>query len=226
MSRRSFLLPEALAEYYSRVALRENPLLAELRAETAALPQAQMQISPEQGQLLAILVQLMGARRCIEVGVFTGYSSLAVAQALPEDGEILACDISEQWTTVARRYWQKAGVEKKIRLVLAPARGTLDAELSRGGQGSYDFAFIDADKTSYLDYYERCLRLLRVGGLIAVDNTLWSGRVADPSITDADTLALRTFNAAVGRDTRVDLCLVPISDGLTLLRKRPEGPAR
>ena len=220
MSRRSFLLTEALAEYYSRVALREIPLLAELRAETAALPQAQMQISPEQGQLLAILVQLMGARRCIEVGVFTGYSSLAVAQALPADGEILACDVSEQWTSMARRYWQKAGVEKKIRLVLAPARATLDAELSGGAQGSYDFAFIDADKTSYLDYYERCLRLLRVGGLIAVDNTLWSGRVADPAIADADTLALRSFNAAMARDERVDLCLVPISDGLTLLRKR------
>lgn len=220
MSRRSFLLTETLADYYAKVALRETPILAELRAETAGLPQAQMQISPEQGQLLAMLVQIMDARRCIEVGVFTGYSSLAVAQALPANAQILACDISEEWTAMARRYWKRAGVEEKIRLELAPARATLDAEINAGKSGSYDFAFIDADKTSYLDYYERCLRLLRDGGLIAVDNTLWSGRVADPSISDADTRALRTFNAAVSKDERVDLCLVPIADGLTLLRKR------
>lgn len=220
MSRRSFLLTETLANYYVKVALRETPVLAELRAETAGLAQAQMQISPEQGQLLAVLVQIMDARRCIEVGVFTGYSSLAVAQALPADGQILACDISEEWTAMARRYWTTAGVEGKIRLVLAPARATLDAEIAAGNAGSYDFAFIDADKTAYLDYYERCLRLLRHGGLIAVDNTLWSGRVADPKVTDADTRALRAFNAAVAKDERVDLCLVPIADGLTLLRKR------
>lgn len=220
MSRRSFLLTETLANYYVKVALRETPVLAELRAETAGLAQAQMQISPEQGQLLAVLVQIMDARRCIEVGVFTGYSSLAVAQALPADGQILACDISEEWTAMARRYWTAAGVEGKIRLVLAPARATLDAEIAAGNAGSYDFAFIDADKPAYLDYYERCLRLLRHGGLIAVDNTLWSGRVADPKVTDADTRALRAFNAAVAKDERVDLCLVPIADGLTLLRKR------
>jgi len=220
MSRSSFLLPERLAEYYAGVALREPPVFAELRRETAKLPQAVMQIAPEQAQLMAILVRLMQARRCIEVGVFTGYSSLAVASALPEDGELLACDVSEEWCAIARRYWQKAGVDRKIRLVLAPALQTLERELGAGKAGTYDFAFIDADKTAYRDYYERCLALLRAGGLIAVDNTLWSGRVADPGVRDADTEALREFNASVARDERVDLCLVPIADGLTLLRKR------
>ena len=220
MSRTSFLLPEQLAEYYAGVALREPPLFAELRHETAKLPQAVMQISPEQGQLMAILVQLMRARRCIEVGVFTGYSSLAVASALPDDGELLACDVSEEWCAIARRYWVKAGVQKKIRLVLAPAKQTLEKELEAGKGLTYDFAFIDADKTSYRDYYELCLKLLRTGGLIAVDNTLWSGRVADPANTEPDTVALRAFNAFVGKDARVDICLLPIADGLTLLRKR------
>ncbi len=220
MSRTSFLLPDQLAQYYAGVALREPPLFAELRHETAKLPQAVMQIAPEQAQFMAILVQLMRARRCIEVGVFTGYSSLAVASALPDDGELLACDVSEEWCAIARRYWVKAGVQRKIRLVLAPAKQTLERELEAGKGLTYDFAFIDADKTSYRDYYELCLRLLRTGGLIAVDNTLWSGRVADPGVTDADTSALRAFNAFVGKDERVDLCLVPIADGLTLLRKR------
>lgn len=220
MSRTSFLLPEALAEYYAGVAVREPPLFAELRRETAKLPQAVMQIAPEQGQLMAMLVKLMGAKRCIEVGVFTGYSSLAVASALPDDGELLACDVSEEWCAIARRYWARAGVQRKIRLVLAPAQRTLEQELAAGKAGSYDFAFIDADKTAYHAYYESCLRLLRAGGLIAVDNTLWSGRVADPRVADADTRALRDFNAFTGKDERVDLCLVPIGDGLTLLRKR------
>jgi predicted O-methyltransferase YrrM len=220
MTRRSFLLPAGLADYYETVAIRENPLLAELHAETGKLAQARMQISPEQGQLLGILVKLAGAKRCIEIGVFTGYSSLAVAQALPDDGTILACDVSDEWTAMGRRYWARAGVAHKIRLVLAPARDTLDAELAAGQAASYDFAFIDADKTAYRDYFERCLKLLKPNGLICVDNTLWSGRVADPAILDADTVALRAFNAAVAKDDRVDLCLVPISDGLTLLRKR------
>lgn len=220
MSSSSFLLTDRLAEYYPTVAVREPALFAELRRETARLPMARMQIAPEQGQLLALLVRLMQAKRCIEVGVFTGYSSLAVASALPHDGELLACDVSEEWTAIAQRYWQAAAVERKVRLVLAPARDTLDGELAAGQAGCYDFAFIDADKTGYLDYYERCLRLLRAGGLIAVDNTLWSGRVAEPTVRDADTEALRAFNAAVASDDRVDLCLVPIADGLTLLRKR------
>lgn len=220
MSRTSFLLPEPLAEYYSRVAVREPPIFAELRRETAALPMARMQIAPEQGQLMGMLVRLMGARRCIEVGVFTGYSSLAVASALPDDGELLACDVSEEWCAMARRYWRKAGVDRKVRLVLAPAKQTLDRELAAGAAGRYDFAFIDADKPAYRDYYESCLRLLRAGGLIAVDNTLWSGRVADSANREPDTVALREFNAFVAADDRVDLCLVPIGDGLTLLRKR------
>ena len=220
MSRSSFLLGESLAAYYAGVAVREPPLFAELRAETAKLPLAVMQIAPEQGQLMAILVRLMGARRCLEVGVFTGYSSLAVASALPDDGELLACDVNEEWCAIARRYWQRAGVDRKVRLVLAPASQTLERELAAGKAGSYDFAFIDADKGAYLGYYEQCLKLLRAGGLVAVDNTLWSGRVADPANRDADTEALRAFNAFVGRDERVDLCLVPIADGLTLLRKR------
>jgi predicted O-methyltransferase YrrM len=220
MSSSSFLLGETLGAYYAGVAVRETGVFAELRAETAKLPMARMQIAPEQGQLMALLVKLCGARRCIEVGVFTGYSTLAVATALPDGGEVLACDISEEWTAIARRYWRKAGVEGKIRLVLAPALKTLDAELAAGHAGRYDFAFIDADKTAYADYYERCLQLLRANGLIAVDNTLWSGRVADAKVRDADTEALRAFNTKVATDARVDLCLVPIADGLTLLRKR------
>lgn len=220
MSSRSFLLPKKLGDYYARVAVRESGVFSELRRETAKLPAAVMQIAPEQGQLMAMLVKLMGAKRCIEVGVFTGYSSLSVASALPADGEVLACDVSEAWTAIARRYWKKAGVDGKIRLVLAPARKTLEAELAAGKAGTFDFAFIDADKTSYVHYYEGCLALLRSGGLIAVDNTLWSGRVANGKVRDADTKALRAFNRRVRDDDRVDLCLVPIADGLTLLRKR------
>jgi predicted O-methyltransferase YrrM len=220
MSHRSFLLTEKLSEYYARVAVRESPLFSDLRQETAALPMARMQIAPEQAQLMAMLVKLMRARRCIEIGVFTGYSSLAVAQALPADGQLLACDVNEEWTAIARRYWARGGVQQKIRLVVAPALETLDAEFAAGQAGTYDFAFIDADKTGYAGYYERCLKLLRPGGLIAVDNTLWSGRVADPAVTDEDTEALRNFNERVANDARVDLCLVPIADGLTLLRKK------
>lgn len=220
MSSSSFLLGDALGQYYAGVAVREAGVFAELRAETARLPMARMQIAPEQGQLLGLLVRLMGARRCIEVGTFTGYSALAVASALPPDGELLACDVSAEWTAIARKYWRKAGVDGRIRLVLAPALQTLDAQLRAGGAGAWDFAFIDADKPAYPDYYERCLALLRPNGLIAVDNTLWSGRVADPAVGDADTVALRAFNEKVARDERVDLCLVPIADGLTLLRKR------
>lgn len=220
MSSSSFLLGDVLGQYYAGVAVREAGVFAELRAETARLPMARMQIAPEQGQLMALLVKLLGAKRCLEVGTFTGYSALAVARALPDDGEVLACDVSAEWTAIARRYWDKAGVAHKIRLVLAPAQQTLDRELAAGKAGTYDFAFIDADKPAYPDYYERCLALLRTNGLIAVDNTLWSGRVADAGVRDADTVALRAFNEKVATDERVDLCLVPIADGLTLLRKR------
>ena len=179
-----------------------------------------MQIGPEQGQFMALLARLTGARRCIEVGVFTGYSSLAVALALPPDGRIVACDVSEEWTAIARRHWQAAGVDSKIELRLAPAVDTLDAMLAAGEAGRHDLAFIDADKVNYGRYYERVLELLRPGGLVVVDNTLWSGRVADPAVVDADTVALREFNERLHVDERVDLSLVPIGDALTLARKR------
>jgi predicted O-methyltransferase YrrM len=179
-----------------------------------------MQIAPEQGQLLQLLVRMLGARRCIEVGTYTGYSALAVALALPKSGRIVCCDVSEVWTAIARRFWKKAGVERKIDLRLAPALQTLDALLARGGAGKYDFAFIDADKSNYANYYERCLKLVRRGGLIAADNTLWYGRVADPRDREPDTPYIRAFNRKLLRDRRVDMALVPIGDGLTLARKR------
>jgi caffeoyl-CoA O-methyltransferase len=220
MSNRSIVLTDSLYEYMSDVSLREPPLLLALREETAELTQRSMQISPEQGQFMALLVRLTGARRCLEVGVFTGYSSLATALALPDDGRVIACDVSEEWTAVARRYWKRAGVDHKIDLRLAPATETLDALVADGQGGTFDFAFIDADKTNYLAYYERTLALLRTGGLALVDNTLWSGRVADPEVADADTVALRHFNEVLHRDERVDLSLLPMGDGLTVVRKR------
>lgn len=220
MSNRSIVLTDSLYEYMNDVSLREPPLLLALREETAELTQRSMQISPEQGQFMALLVRLTGARRCLEVGVFTGYSSLATALALPDDGRVIACDVSEEWTAVARRYWKRAGVDHKIVLRLAPATETLDALVAEGQGGTFDFAFIDADKTNYLAYYERTLALLRTGGLALVDNTLWSGRVADPEVADADTVALRHFNEVLHRDERVDLSLLPMGDGLTVVRKR------
>ena len=215
----AFLFSDALGAYYERVGVRESPLLARLREETARLPEARMQIAAEEGQFLTLLLKLIGARRCVEVGVFTGYSSLVTALALPDGGSLLACDVSEQWTSIARRYWKEAGVSSRIELRLAPALQTLETELARGAAGTYDFAFIDADKTNYIAYYESCFKLLRPGGLVAVDNTLWSGRVADATVKDADTNAIRAFNRHVADDKRVDFCLVPIADGVTLARK-------
>jgi caffeoyl-CoA O-methyltransferase len=194
--------------------VREPAVLKELREATAANPQAGMQIGADQGQFMALLVQAIGAKRCLEVGTFTGYSALAVALALPADGRIVCCDISEEWTAVARRYWKKAGVEHKIELRLAPALQTL-ATL----QGPFDFAFIDADKENYGNYYERCLELMRRGGLIAIDNTLWSGAVADAKVRDATTRSLRAFNDKLHADRRVALSLLPVGDGLTLALK-------
>jgi predicted O-methyltransferase YrrM len=220
MSNHSISLTDALSEYLHSVSLRESQLQRRLREETAQDPMARMQISPEQGQFMALLARLTGARRCIEVGVFTGYSSLAVALALPADGRIIACDVSEQWTSVARRYWTEAGVADRIDLRLAPALETLDALLAAGGAGTFDLAFIDADKTNYLGYYERVLELLRPGGLALIDNTLWSGRVADPEVADADTVALRHFNERLHRDERIDLSMLPVGDGLSLALKR------
>jgi predicted O-methyltransferase YrrM len=220
MSGRTLPLSDALLDYVARSSVREHPVLAELRAVTASMPHAQMQIGPDQGALMALLVKLLGARRTLEIGVFTGYSALAVALALPADGKVVACDVSEEWTAVARRHWEKAGVAAKIDLRLGRALKTLDAMVAEGGAGTFDFAFIDADKQGYAAYYERCLVLLRRGGLIAVDNTLWSGAVIDPKDTSADTVALRAFNESLAGDSRVDLAMHTVGDGLTLAMKR------
>jgi predicted O-methyltransferase YrrM len=220
MTDRRLQITDEIHGYLLAHSVREPEILARLRAATASLPQAQMQIGPEQGQLMGLLARLVGAKRCIEIGVFTGYSSLAVALALPEDGRILACDVSEEWTAIARRFWREAGVEHKIELKLQPASRTLEQLLAAGETGRYDFAFIDADKPSYDTYYELLLKLLRPGGLIVLDNTLWSGDVADPDNRDPNTVALRTLNDKLHRDERVDLSLLPVGDGLTLARKR------
>ncbi|MEE8118101.1 MAG: class I SAM-dependent methyltransferase [Gammaproteobacteria bacterium] len=220
MSNRTIQVDDGLYQYILDVSLRELPLQKELREETASDPMANMQISPEQGQFMAMLVKLMGARNCIEVGVFTGYSSLAVAMAIPDDGRIVACDVSEEWTKTARRYWQRAGVEHKIDLHIAAAEQTLTNLVSGGGSGNYDFAFIDADKTGYARYVELCHDLLRSGGIIAIDNTLWGGSVIDESAQDDDTRAIRLLNEALHNDERFDISLLPLADGLTLLRKR------
>ena len=217
---RAITMNDTIYRYLVDHSVREHPVLAELRAETSKLKQAVMQIGADQGQLMALLAKLVGAKRCLEVGVFTGYSSLAVALALPADGSIIAMDVSEEWTSIARRYWDKAGVAKKIDLRLGPAVGTLDTLISLRQTGRFDMAFIDADKTNYLAYYERCLELLRPGGLIVIDNTLWSGDVADPSKQEADTVALRAVNDELHRDERVDIAMLSVGDGVTLARKR------
>ena len=219
MANRTLNLDATLLDYVVAHSVREHPAQVALREATRAHPHAGMQISPEQGQFMALLVRLIGARRALEIGVFTGYSALAVALALPDDGRLLACDISDEYTRVGRPFWQQAGVAQKIDLRLAPALATLDAQLAEGAAGGFDFAFIDADKSGYDAYYERCLRLLRPGGLIAIDNTLWGGAVARPA-QDADTEALQRLNAKLHQDQRIDLSLLPIGDGLTLARKR------
>jgi caffeoyl-CoA O-methyltransferase len=220
MTDRRLQITDEIHRYLLEHSVREPEVLARLRAATASLPQAQMQIGPEQGQLMALLARLVGAKRCIEIGVFTGYSSLAVALALPQDGRILACDVSEEWTAIARRFWREAGVDHKIELKLQPATRTLEQLLAAGEAGRYDFAFIDADKPAYDTYYELLLQLLRPGGLIALDNTLWSGQVTNPNDRDPNTIALRTLNDKLHRDERIDLSLLPVGDGLTLARKR------
>lgn len=213
-------MTEKLHEYLRSVSVREPAILRRLREETAALPNATMQVPPEHGQFLGLLTRLIGARRTLEVGVFTGYSSLSVALALPEDGTVLACDVSEEYTSVARRYWKEAGVERKIELRIKPAIETLKELLAAGQQGSFDFAFIDADKANYYGYYECALELVRTGGLIAIDNVLWHGKVIDDQVNDADTVAIRALNLKLLGDSRVSLSMVPISDGLTLCLKR------
>jgi len=220
MSSRTINLTQTVYQYILDHSVREHIVLRELREATAKIEHAVMQIAPDQGQFMQLLTRLTGAKRCIEIGVFTGYSSLSVALALPPDGKIIACDVSEEWTSMARKYWEKAGVAGKIDLRLAPANQTLDALLAAGEAGRFDFAFIDADKPAYMGYYERCLKLLKPGGLIAVDNTLWSGKVADSTVQDDNTVALRKLNDFVHRDERVDVSLLPVGDGLTLIRKR------
>ena len=220
MAKRSIGLSAKLHDYVLSVSLREPEILRQLREETAKLPMAGMQVAPEQGQFMALLVRLTGARSYLEIGTFTGYSTLAVALALPPDGRILACDVNPETTEMAQRYWATAGVAPKIELRLAPALETLDKLLSQGQAGRFDLAFIDADKENYDGYYERTLRLVRPGGLITLDNVLWGGAVADPKKNDADTQALRALNEKLQGDERVDLSLLPLADGLTLARKR------
>ncbi|MEH2366438.1 class I SAM-dependent methyltransferase [Nostoc sp.] len=221
MPKQSIGLDNQLYNYLLSVSLREPEILEKLRQETANHPRSGMQISPEQGQFMSLLVQLIGAKKTLEVGVFTGYSSLSVALALPADGKIIACDVSEEFTAIARRYWQEAGVADKIDLRLAPALKTLDELLATGQAETFDFAFIDADKENYDGYYERSLQLIRPGGLIAIDNVLWSGQVADEQNQDESTQAIRALNEKLHHDERVTLSLVPIADGLTLAIKRP-----
>lgn len=220
MSNRTLNLNDSVYDYLLNHSLRESSLHKQLREETATLEMARMQISPEQGQFLNLLIKLLGARQIIEIGVFTGYSALCMAEALPVGGRLVACDINKEWTDMAQRYWQQAGVHKKIELLLAPADKSLQKLIDGGNANSFDFAFIDADKTNYLIYYEQCLKLIRQGGVIAVDNTLWSGHVADPSVDDEDTKAIRELNDALHSDSRIDLSLLPIGDGLTLALKR------
>jgi len=221
MSSRVLKVTDKLYQYVLDHSLREHPAQTALREVTRDHPHAGMQIAPEQGQFMAMLVQLLGARNTIEIGVFTGYSALCVALALPDDGKVLACDISDAYTRVGKPFWEQAAVTHKIDLQLAPALETLDARLAAGESGKYDFAFIDADKSGYDAYYERCLELVRSGGLIAIDNTLWSGAVAHAAAPDdVDTLALQSLNNKLHADQRIDLSLLPFSDGLTLARKR------
>ena len=219
MQKKDLGLDQQLYEYLLSVSVKEAAVLQKLREETANHPGAIMQIAPEQGQFMALLVQLLGAKKTLEIGVFTGYSSLVVALALPAEGKIIACDIDEESTAIARRYWQQAGVTDKIDLRIAPALETLDKLIEQGQTNTFDFAFIDADKRNYENYYEKCLQLIRPGGLIAVDNVLWFGRVIDPQDEDKRTIAIRAFNQKLSQDQRVKISLVPIADGLTLALK-------
>ena len=219
MSTATIILDEKLREYLLNSSVKESEILRELREETAQMEYSAMQISPEQGAFMSFLVELIQAKRTLEIGVFTGYSALVVAMALPEDGIVTACDVSKEWANVGMKYWKKAQVENKINLRIAPALKTLDQLLSEGKQGTYDFAFIDADKIEYQGYFDKSLELLRIGGLIAIDNVLWGGSVIDDSIQDSSTKAIRKFNKKLYQDERVSISMVPIGDGLTLARK-------
>jgi O-methyltransferase len=220
LSNQTIAINERLRAYLLEHSLRDSELKRRLRQITARGERAGMQIAPEQGQFMALLVELTGARRILEVGTFTGYSALCMAEAMPADGELICCDISEEWTGVARRFWREAGVEQRIDLRIAPALETLDTLIAEGRAGQFDLAFVDADKGNYLNYYARCLELVRPGGLLLFDNTLWGGSVADPEAQDEDTLAIRALNDQLFGDERVSISLVPIGDGLTMARKR------
>lgn len=219
MSNRSLNLTEQLYQYLLDHSLRETEAQQKLRERTARMESSNMQIAPEQGQFMAFLVKLIGARNALEVGVFTGYSSLSVALALPSDGQLVACDVNKEWTELAREYWREAGVEHKIDLHIAPALHTLQGLVEQGKQNQFDFAFIDADKENYDGYFELCLKLVRPGGLILIDNTLWGGDVANIQVNDKDTRAIRALNKKLHGDRRVDLSHLPLADGVTLLRK-------
>lgn len=220
MSSETINLTPQLYRYLQQVSLREHPVLKALREETHQLAVAKMQISPEQGQFMGLLIQLLNAKKTLDIGTFTGYSALAVALAMSDEGRVVACDVSKEWTSIAKKFWRRALMQDKIDLRLAPALNTLDALLNAGEANTFDFAFIDADKKNYRDYYEKSLALLRPGGLIAIDNVLWGGKVADPSILDADTCAIRDLNMKLHEDKRIMMSLVPIGDGLTLAKKR------
>ena len=221
MSSKTIKLNPKVYQYFKNVSLREPGLLRRLREETQdCTSDPGMQISPEQGQLMHLLVRLMKPRKVLEIGVFTGYSSLSVATALPPEGRLIACDKSEEWTSIARKYWTEAGVADKIDLRLGPALDTLDGLLANGAAGSFDFAFIDADKRNLLLYYEKVLMLLRPGGMLGIDNTLWSGKVADSRVRDKDTVIIRKLNKLIHEDERVFVSMIPIGDGFTLALKR------
>ncbi len=220
MSNSSTLDLAAIYPYLLETSLREDKLLQQLREETAKDPMARMQIAPEQGQFMALLVKLISAKRIIEVGTFTGYSALCLAKAMGAQGKLICCDINTDWTTMAQRYWEQAGVQRQIDLRIAPASETLQQLIQQGQSGQFDMAFIDADKENYDRYYEQCLQLIRPEGLILLDNVLWSGRVAEPTFQDADTVAIRQLNEKLKRDERVDISLLPMADGITIARKR------
>ncbi len=219
MSNRTLSIDDRIYDYLCDVSIKEPELLRQLREETAKIEYSVMQISPEQGQFMSLLIKLMRAERALEIGTFTGYSSICVASAMPENGKLICCDISPQWTEMAERYWVLAGLENKIDLYSQPAEQTLQMLLDRGANGSFDFIFIDADKQNYIKYYEMSLRLLRKGGIMAIDNTLWSGAVADPENTEPGTRAIRRFNDMLKADDRVSQSLLTIGDGLTLILK-------
>ncbi len=219
MSANTLNLTPAVYDYYQKMSFRDTDVLKKLREQTQKMSMGQMQISPEQGQLMGLLIELMGAKKTLDIGVFTGYSALSVAMALPEDGKVIGCDINVEWTKIAKRFWEMAGVAQKIDLRLAPALDTLQALIDNGEAGTFDFAFIDADKANYLNYYEKSLILIRSGGLIAIDNVLWGGDVANPEINDKNTCVIRQFNEFLLADNRITISMLPIGDGLTLAKK-------